>query len=321
MKLFGRIISPLATFIAIQVVWILVVVFWIYWFMGSHRRLRTLAEKYSPELVQGGLDWFILVEGLILLVAILAGIYVIFLFWRRQAALYRAQHNFIAQVTHELRSPLASLKLHLETIRRRRPSPARMETFLDTMLGDTDRLETLINNLLEAQKLDQRGRLRLVLQPCDLSDLLLSYFRPKQFSLPRAGTMLLNVAPGIYVRADQDSLETVFRNLLENAVLYSGGQPRIRIELKPEEKKAHLVISDQGKGIDPRDRKKVFRMFYRVKQSKESIRGSGLGLFIVRALVRLHRGKVWIESEGAGKGTAIHILLPMIPPPREGDNG
>ncbi|MEJ2700424.1 MAG: sensor histidine kinase, partial [Desulfuromonadales bacterium] len=103
MKLVRRLINPLAAFIGIQLVWILVVVCWIYWFMGSHQKLRTLAEKYRPELLQGGIDWFILVEGLVLLVAILVGVYVIFVYWQRQSALLQAQRNFIAQVTHELK--------------------------------------------------------------------------------------------------------------------------------------------------------------------------------------------------------------------------
>src|SRR5512145_2641997 len=116
MKLFRRFINPVFAFIGIQLAWLLVVIFWIYWFMGKHRQLRALAEKYSPELLRGGADWFILGEGLLLLVAILVGVYVIFLFWRRQAALYSDQRNFIAQISHELKSPLASLQLHLETI-------------------------------------------------------------------------------------------------------------------------------------------------------------------------------------------------------------
>lgn len=119
-KFFGRFFNPLIAFIAIQLVWVVLLVLWIVWFVNSHKRLRTLAERYSPELLQGGIDWFILIEGILLLVAILIGVYVIFLFWRRQAALLRMQRNFIAQVSHELKSPLASLQLHLETIRRRR---------------------------------------------------------------------------------------------------------------------------------------------------------------------------------------------------------
>ncbi len=318
MKLFRRIINPLMAFIGIQLVWILVVVFWIYWFMGSHRKLRAIAQKYGPELLQGGVDWFILVEGLVLLLAILVGVYVIFLFWQRQAALNRAQRHFIAQVTHELKSPLASLQLHLETIRRRHPSPEKMETFLDTMLADTDRLGTLIDNLLSTNRLEQRG-LKLFLHPGDLSELVSRYFRARQFSLPKAGKMELEITPDLHARIEPESLETVFRNLLENALLYANGPPKILIRLQKEGTFAHLSFSDQGKGIERKEQKKVFHMFYRVRTGA-TIRGSGLGLFIVRAIVRLHHGKVWLESEGTNKGTTIHILLPLIeePPAEEG---
>jgi two-component system phosphate regulon sensor histidine kinase PhoR len=318
MKLVRRLINPLAAFIGIQLVWILVVVCWIYWFMGSHQKLRTLAEKYRPELLQGGIDWFILVEGLVLLVAILVGVYVIFVYWQRQSALLQAQRNFIAQVTHELKSPLASLQLHIETIRRRRPSAEKMETFLDTMLADTDRLGTLINNLLSANRLEGKG-FKLALKPCDLSDLVTRYFRPRQYALPLAGKMKLDIEPGLHVMLEAESMETVFRNLLENSLLYSTGVPVIRVSLHRQGRYAHLTFSDKGKGIEKKDRKKVFRMFYRVR-TRETIRGSGLGLFIVRAVVRRHRGKVWLESEGRDKGTSFHILLPLIEEPGESES-
>jgi hypothetical protein len=312
MKLFGRIINPVFAFIGIQLVWLLVVIFWIYWFMGKHRQLRALAEKYSPELAQRGADWIILVEGLLLLAAILAGVYVIFLYWRRQAALYRAQRDFIAQVTHELKSPLASLQLHLETIRRRRPDPQTLETFFDTMLADTGRLDTLINNLLAAQRLEQKG-VRLSLRPVDLSEFVTGYFRPRQFSLPQAGKMELDIEPGLRARIDAEALETVLRNLLENALLYAAGPPVITIGLRREGRQAHLAFADQGRGLDKEEREKVFGMFYRVRHGGQAIRGSGLGLFIVRQIVRRHKGKVWVESEGRGRGATFHILLPLAP--------
>ena len=157
-KWIKRIFNPLMAFIGIQIAWVLAVIVWLNWFLGSHRKLQALAEKYSPELLVGGPDWLILTEGLLLLVSILVGVYVIFLYWRRQAALYNAQRSFIAQVSHELKSPLASLQLHLETIRRLRPGPEKMETFVDTMLSDTDRLGTLIDNLLSASRFEQRSR-------------------------------------------------------------------------------------------------------------------------------------------------------------------
>jgi len=310
MRLFRRFINPVFAFIGIQLVWILMVIFWIYWFMGKHRQLRSLAERYSPELAQGGMDWFILVEGLLLLAAILAGVYVIFLYWRRQAALYHAQRDFIAQVSHELKSPLASLQLHLETIRRRRPPAEKMDTFLDTMLADTDRLDRLIDNLLTANRLERRG-MKLSLRPRDLSAFVTGYFRPRQYALPQAGRMELALEPGLHARIDAEALETVLRNLLENALLYSSGTPQITVNLRREEQDAHLTITDCGRGLDKREQKRVFQMFYRVRQTGETIRGSGLGLFIVRAVVRLHKGKVWAESGGVGQGTTFHILLPL----------
>jgi signal transduction histidine kinase len=314
MKLFGRLLNPVIAFIGIQLAWLLVVIFWIYWFMGKHRQLRALAEKYSPELLRGGADWFILTEGLLLLAAILAGVYVIFLFWRRQAALYRDQRKFIAQISHELKSPLASLQLHLETIRRRRPPAETLDTFLDTMLADTDRLGKLINNLLSAQRLEQK-EFNLTLQPGDLSNLVAGYFRPRQYSLPQAGRMELEIEPGLRGRFDAEALETVFRNLLENALLYAAGAPQIRVCLHRQGNRAHLVFADRGRGIERKELGKVFRMFYRVRHHGETIRGSGLGLFIVQTVVRLHGGKVWVESAGLGQGTTFHILLPLA---REG---
>lgn len=316
MKNLKRLINPLFALIGIQLLWVVLLVFWISWFMKSHLKLRAMAEKYSPELLQVGTDWFILVEGIVLLCAILAGVYVIFLYWRRQASLYRAQHNFIAQVTHELKSPLASLQLHIETIRRRRPSAEKMSTFIDTMLGDTNRLDTLINNLLSAQRLEQRG-LKLTLKRENLSECTAGYFRNHQFSLPKAGKMALEIAPGLYADLDTEAMETVFRNLLENAVLYASGPPEILVILEQDGRKAYLSFTDRGRGIDKKDQKKVFQMFYRGKHPGETIRGSGLGLFIIRAIIRLHRGKVWITSEGSGKGTTVHIVLPLKPKPAE----
>jgi two-component system, OmpR family, phosphate regulon sensor histidine kinase PhoR len=309
MKRLSRFVNPFIALIGIQLIWVLVVVFWVVWFIRSHVQWRAVAERISPDLLQNEIEWFILVEGLLLLVAILAGVYIIFLYWRRQAVLYKAQKDFIAQVSHELKSPLASLQLHLETIRRRRPSPEKMEVFLDTMLSDTERLGTLINNLLATSRLEHRGP-KAPIYSGNLSEFTANYFTRHRYSLPKAGQLEMDIDPELHVRFDVESLETVFRNLLENALLYAVGPPKIRIALRREGKKAHFTLSDEGRGIPAEEKEKVFRMFYRLRQHGETIRGSGLGLFIVRAIVRLHRGRVWIESRE--KGTSIHILLPLV---------
>lgn len=313
MKFFRRLVNPLMVFIGVQLAWVLVVIFWISWFFRNNRKLRTLAEKYGPELPQGGLDWLVLVEGLVLLIAILVGVYVIFLYWRRQTSLAREQRNFISQVSHEFKSPLASLQLHLETIRLRRPEPQQLDSFLETMLDDTVRLRSLVDNLLDASRLEQK-RIRLDLKPGNLSQLVTEFFREKAPTLPAEARLTLDLAPDLHARIDRSAMQMVLRNLLENALLYSEGSPVIHISLKQEGSRCHLSFSDQGRGIAAKDRKKVFRMFYRVRKSDETIRGSGLGLFIVKAVIWRHKGKVWLESKGLGHGTTFHMLLPRIEP-------
>jgi hypothetical protein len=319
MKWFRSLFNPLFAFIAIQLAWIGVVAGWLYWFLGSHRQLRALAKKYSPELLTVGPDWVILAEGLVLLVAILAGVYVIFLFWSRQAALLREQRQFISQVTHELKSPLASLQLHLETIRRHQPPPERLAAFLETMLADTGRLNALIDNLLSANRVDQKTW-ALHPQHTDFSAFVERYFRSRQFTLPRAGKLTLQIDAGLHAMIDRDAMETVFRNLLENAILYSDGPPDITVHLYGQGNHCCLDFADRGRGIEAAHQRKIFNMFYRVRRKNENIRGSGLGLFIVRANIEKHGGRISVESAGAGKGTTFKIVLPRCQPEAIGES-
>jgi signal transduction histidine kinase len=244
-----RIFNPLMAFIGIQVAWVLAVIVWLNWFLGNHRKLRALAEEYSPELLVGGPDWLILTEGLLLLVSILVGVYVIFLYWRKQSSLVREQRQFISQVTHELKSPLASLQLHLETVRRHQPSPEQMAPFIETMLSDANRLNGLIDNLLSANRVGQK-HWRLELQSIDFSAFVEKYFRDRQFTLPKAGKLSLDIKPGVFAAIDQDAMETVLRNLLENAVLYSDQSPEIMISLSSDQNNCYLVFTDHGRGIE-----------------------------------------------------------------------
>ncbi len=313
MNLLKRIFNPLMAFIGIQVAWVLAVIVWLNWFLGNHRKLRELAEKYSPELLVGGPDWLILTEGLLLLVSILVGVYVIFLYWTKQSALVREQRHFISQVTHELKSPLASLQLHLETIRRHQPSPEKMAPFLETMLSDTTRLNGLIDNLLSANRVGQKHWL-LDLQTIDLSAFVEKYFRARQFNLPKAGRLDLEITPDIHAAIDQEAMETVLRNLLENAVLYSDKSPEITVSLSKEGDQCCLALADKGRGIEEYEQKKIFNMFYRIRRKDENIRGTGLGLFIVHATVRRHHGQVKVESKGKGQGTTFKIYLPLAQP-------
>ncbi|RII26595.1 MAG: sensor histidine kinase [Geobacter sp.] len=310
MKWLKKIFDPLIAFIGIQVIWILVVVFWILWFVARHKELRELARRYHSDFSGPGFNWAVLTVGLVLLVLILAGIYIIFIYWRRQTKLYREQKEITAQVTHELKSPLASIQLHLETIRLRKPAPDKLERFLDTMLADTDRLNNLISNLLMAAKLEHRRR-RAQYPVIDFSAFVAASMESKRAKLPEGGNLSLQIEPGLRLAADVEEMQTALRNLYENAVLYSPGAPDIRVELKRTGRFCQLTFKDRGMGIDAADLKQVFSMFYRVRQPGENIRGTGLGLHIVKSVIAEHGGKVRVESEGRGKGCTFIITLPL----------
>jgi signal transduction histidine kinase len=314
MNPFKRIFSPLIAFIGIQLIWILLLVSWIYWFLGRHQQLKELAERYQTEWLPQRGDWFILAEGIILLLAILVGTYVIFIYWRRQASLNRAQRNFINQVSHELKSPLASIRLHLDTIEMRKPDPQQLQQFVQLMQGDAERLGGLIDNLLTAGRMEHRGG-ALNRRKENISQALETYLGQELLSFPASGSLTWQIEPGLFARVDLEGLRTAMRNLLENAILYSDTPPQVKIELKRQGRLAQLIFADQGRGIEPRDRKKVFKMFYRIRRGDRTIRGSGLGLYIVRNIIRQHGGKIWLESAGSGKGTTFHLQIPLI------DNG
>ncbi|MCM2359979.1 MAG: HAMP domain-containing histidine kinase, partial [Geobacteraceae bacterium] len=257
-----------------------------------------------------GHDWLVLVEGLVLLLVILVGVYVIFVYWKRQSDLVKQQKNFMSQVTHELKSPLASIQLHLETIKLRKPPADKLERFLDTMLADTDRLNNLISNLLMAARLEHRGRTPHY-PVIDLSELVERVMEQKRVKLPEGGSLTVQVGKGIKAAVDTEGMETVLRNLFENAVLYSPASPEIAVTLTRKGRNCLLTFRDNGRGIEKKDLKKVFRMFYRVRHPGENIRGTGLGLYIVRSVVKEHGGRITVASEGVGKGCQFTISLPL----------
>ena len=304
-----RLFTPVMTMIAIQLVWITLVVFWIYWFIGKHREFRALAEKYRPELLGEGFNWPVMVEGLGMLLLILIGVYVIFVFWNRQSNLYSQQRNVIAQVTHELKSPLASIQLHLETIRLRRPNEERLDSFVGTMLADTERLHYLINNLLMAARLEQR-RKQTERRLTDLTILVGEHVERERAALAHGGNIFFEAAPDLKAMVDPEEMGMVVRNLFENAILYSPQSPEINVRLIKSGGTLQLSVQDKGRGLETGEQKKIFDRFYRVQPPGENVRGTGLGLYIVESVVRGYGGTVSVSSPGLGKGSTFIIKLP-----------
>lgn len=311
MKIHKNLSNPLLALIGIQLIWVVMVVSWIYWFLGRNQEFRDLALRYKPELVTQGVEWLVLVEGLLMLVAVLAGVYIIFLYWRRQAKLYMQQRTYISQLTHELKSPLASIQLHLETVKMRDLPKEKLEYFIDTMLSDTERLNVLTSNLLMATRIEFR-QLGEKAKRIDFSAFVTAYLESKKSDLPEGGRITAEVEQGIEATIDTEGMEMALRNLLENALLYSPVSPEVKVSLRRSGRHCHLDFQDNGKGLDKNELNKIFDMFYRVRTPGENIRGTGLGLYIVKSVVSAHGGKIAVSSPGPGKGSTFHITLPLI---------
>jgi signal transduction histidine kinase len=227
------------------------------------------------------------------------------------------QHDsFINAVTHELKTPVASIRLHLETLQRRELAEPQRQEFYRIMLQDTDRLLGTVEQVLRAGQAGDKkaGRekkeidFRQLVRDCMELARTRHHLQPDALRFEDSG---MN-GSGASVRGNAEDLRTAVSNVLDNAIKYSGQQVAVNVRLAaPDEKRVVLSVQDHGMGIPPEDLKFIFKRFYRVSQrSVAHVKGTGLGLFIVRAIAKKHGGKVFAESEGEGRGTTVTIELP-----------
>ncbi len=260
--------------------------------------------------------WVMLAVGASFLVLVLVGVVLYLLISVREIRLNQRQSNFIDSVTHELKSPLASLKLYLQTLTRRSVTEGQRADFYRFMLDDLERLDTLINHMLDAARVDQlptRDDLAVV----DLAEMLRSCAETVRvrYHLP-TDAIRVRLVPAA-VRARPIDVEMIFRNLIDNAVKYGGNPPQVEIELAPAaDDRALARISDNGPGIPPKLRRKIFGRFVRLGNELERKQsGTGLGLFIVRTLVRRLHGEIAVGDRAGASGAVFEVRLPTVRPP------
>jgi signal transduction histidine kinase len=256
-------------------------------------------------------SWGLLTVGTIFLVLVLVGVVLYLTIAVTQISLNQRQSNFIDSVTHELKSPIASLKLYLQTLSRRNVPEAQQADFYRFMLDDLDRLDTLINHMLDAARLDQVP-LDDELIDIELAPLLESCVQTVclRHCLPTE-TVSLDVAPTA-IRGRLIDVEMVFRNLIDNAIKYSGPQAKVSVESWANGRGMVVTrVSDNGPGIPAKLRRKIFGRFVRLGNELERAQtGTGLGLFIVRTLVLRMRGKITVRGRGSQPGTVFEVELP-----------
>jgi signal transduction histidine kinase len=254
--------------------------------------------------------WTLLAVGTTFLVLLTVGVVVYLLLSIKSVRLTQRQSNFIDSVTHELKSPIASLKLYLQTLTRRKVSDEQAEGFHRSMLEDLERLDNLINHLLDAARIE-REPLETPLEDVDLAQLIRSIAQTAQQHYHLADSALeLRLNPATLNGRPAD-LEMLFRNLIDNAIKYSSPQPKIEVDLSAHDGRVTARISDNGPGIPINLRRKIFGRFVRLGSELERKQaGTGLGLFIVRQLVRRMRGKITVRGRGSQRGTVFEVELP-----------
>ncbi|PYX37657.1 MAG: two-component sensor histidine kinase [Acidobacteria bacterium] len=252
--------------------------------------------------------------GVIFFAVLIAGLIVNTSFLVREIRRNEQHDSFINAVTHELKTPIASIRLYLETLQSREVDEKRRREFYRLMLSDTDRLLGTVEQVLKAGQAAQKGakhqRVQVEFEALvrECMDLVRTRHHLQADTIHyEAGSN----GAGAQVFGDPEELRTAVCNLLDNAVKYSGGNVDVAVRMEAGDKNVLLRVRDAGVGIPQEELKRIFKRFYRVSsRSLAHVKGTGLGLFIVRSIARKHGGKVFAESAGEGQGTTVTMELP-----------
>jgi nitrogen-specific signal transduction histidine kinase len=256
---------------------------------------------------------FYLLAMALVIVLTLFGAYLLWRDVRRDLKLAEMRSQFVSSVSHELKTPLTSIRMFAETLRlQRSKDPAARDEYLDTIVKESERLSRLLNNVLDFSKIEQGKK---VYRPAtaSLAEVIRETARAMEYPLKQQG-FSLNIEcqedlPGIVL--DRDGLEQALMNLLSNAMKYSGNSREIGLRLFEKETWAVIEVSDHGVGIDPAEQKRIFDKFYRVASPEnDRLPGTGLGLALVSHFVKAHRGRIEVESS-PGRGSTFSLYLPM----------
>lgn len=254
--------------------------------------------------------WMVYGEGVVFVGILIFGIHKFRQAFRSEFALAQQQKNFLLSITHEFKSPLAAIKLNLQTLGKHELDKPRKEMIIRRSLSETERIHELVENVLLAARLESHNY-EIFSENIDFSDYLEKLtgqlgHRPEQLH-----RFIGEIESNVIVKGDRLALSSLVNNILENAEKYSPENTTIQVKLRKRDKEAILSISDQGYGIPEAEKKKIFQKFYRIgNEDTRKTKGTGLGLFIVKNVVDLHHGHIHVKSE-ENVGTTFEIHLPL----------
>jgi two-component system, OmpR family, sensor histidine kinase SenX3 len=281
--------------------------------MGAGMILVTLL-LYVGWVVLNWRTGILLFFGALLIATIIAGVVLNTIFLVREIRRNEKHDAFINAVTHELKTPVASIRLYLETLQTRDIEEERRKEFYRIMLADSDRLLSTIEQVLRTGRVGSASR-PLAKSPLDLTPLVEECVgRARALNGTRSGAIEYRPGPPVRILGDADEIRAAVSNLIDNAVKYSG--PDVNVLVETERVNANYMavrVKDQGPGIPKSELKRIFKRFYRVSgPSAPRVKGTGLGLFIVRSVAIRHAGRAWAESEGLGHGSTFVLQLPIL---------
>lgn len=256
----------------------------------------------------------LMIFGIVFFAVIITGLVLNTTFLLREIRRNEQHDAFLNAVTHELKTPIASIKLYLETLKTRNVPEEKRREFYDVILADSNRLLNTVEQVLQASRTKEKHR-QLNISKINLGKLLQETIKIAQtrYKLDETAIKLSEPAEEIELTGDASELQSAFTNLLDNAVKYSSTEPRISVRVKQtSERKVQVFIKDNGIGLEPGEQKRIFKRFYRVSNSwTQEKKGTGLGLFIVKSVIEKHGGKIRADSKGEGKGTTFIVQLPL----------
>lgn len=266
-------------------------------------RYLELDKKFNRQ------KWMIRSEGLVFMLLLALGAWQLMRTFSKEIALARQQNNFLLSITHELKSPMASIKLSLQTITRRGGLEEKFNKLATNAVSDVDRLETLVDNILLAAKIEAKS------YPYNFDELNLSAFVNELVAKAQAyygeeWKFETHIRPNVWMKMDPVSFASAIWNLLENSVKYSGSKKLIVISLSLSEGMAQISVADNGIGISGSEKRRVFDKFYRVgNELTRTAKGTGLGLFIVKRVSNNHKGDVTVQ-DNSPTGSKFVIKVP-----------
>jgi signal transduction histidine kinase len=295
---------------------------YIYWYVEVSSGLKEVVHKFDLDSGQF-LDletWVVILILSVLVGVILIGIFIIFLYNIKTLQLYRLQNNFINNFTHELKTPVTSLNLYLETFIKHELSRDEQVRYLGYMTEDIERLSDNINRILNLARIESKsyvGEFVVV----DIVSLIEQFLINHQHLFRNCEITTHNPSDRSFAcRVDLSLFDMLLMNLVNNAVQYNASEkPKIDISFKLQNNRLFISFEDNGIGIENTEIKKIFRKFYQSGRADDmTAKGSGLGLHLVQNIARIHKGKVIAESEGRGKGSVFTLILPFTQPGQAG---